>query len=630
MPFSDTTDCTCLKDKDVFVEVKETVDDRRPACNRSPSVLGFLRRPLSAACEAYRLSVKLYHVISNRWWLWELGAWILSSLSMLGVIITLCKADETAIADWTFPFQPNSVISAFMAICKSAILVPISECISQSKWFQFQHAPQKLSTLQDIDDASQGPLGSAQLLTKPRAAGMIALMGAFLTVLSLALDPFTQQVLTFDSRNVQLPGNAAEVSITHSLAKIFKPDVEGAILSSLYTTEKSPLTYKCTTSSCQWPDPLTSIGVCSSCRDLKALVRPLCSTVPGPLFPTASDAWNFTATTCNYTITPTVSFSVHIQTLHLPAANGRPAEYANQYTQRQIFSPSINQNLSRLLETEARWITTTVSWATNYNDETYPMPALTIDDLDPEILLCGFYFCAQTYPSLSVDGNALVNATPISVPLNLTNPPMVVLPGQQGKAEVLAPVPRAGHEETNVTAPFLVSQQALFDIQGILREVFALGQSGGNDEFSVFPEANSGTDGLVFEDRAITETCSTVANTVTGQLMIAEGSNKITGTAMVSQAYMRVQWGWIALPLGVLAGAGLLLGGTVHKARRSKARIWKGSSLAVLLHPLKGCEEHAASVGTLEEIHDFASNVCVKLERDESGIGYAFVNSSKH
>jgi len=93
---------------------------------------------------------------------------------MMAVIIILIKVDGTALDDWAFPIQPNSMISVFMTISKSALLVPIAECISQSKWLRFRQAPRPLATLDEFDEASRGPWGSALLLFTPSAAGPIA------------------------------------------------------------------------------------------------------------------------------------------------------------------------------------------------------------------------------------------------------------------------------------------------------------------------------------------------------------------------------------------------------------------------------------------------------------------------
>ncbi|KAK4446695.1 hypothetical protein QBC34DRAFT_440696 [Podospora aff. communis PSN243] len=572
---------------------------------------------------------------------------------MLAIVIVLIKVDGVALASWTFPIQPNSVISIFITISKSALLLPISECISQSKWFRFSKTPRPLIELQDIDEASRGPLGSAQLLISPRTAGGTAWLGALLTVASLALGPFTQQVLTFPSRDIPSLQDTAQVIATQSLEKVSRSGMQEIILSSLHSASQSPLNYTCTTSSCQWRQPVTSLGVCSTCRNITPLVIPVCSTRSGPLEPEENEPWDFTTMTCTYNITAKNSFPIHIQTLYLPAADGRPAEHANHFTRRKIFSPSLNSNLTDLLHTDARWLTNTISWSTDYDKETHPQPPVTMTNLAPELILCGFYLCAQEYPSLSIINNTLVDPTPVSLPLHQpltpstnstpTQPSLITLPNDQGKAELLTypltlpsspsnftSTPSSLHppsnphpKSQNTNTTFLIAQQALFNLQGILSSTFTFTHSDGNSAFSVFPESNSGTQGLLAGGRKITDTFSRVAESVTSEIMIAQGSTTIPGEAMVQETFVRVRWEWMVLPLWVVLGVVGLLAGTIWKGKRGGVGIWKGSSLAVLMHEVRGCEREVGGLRDLEGMGEFARGVTVKLERGEGDGGKA-------
>ncbi|KAM7213797.1 Protein of unknown function (DUF3176) domain containing protein, partial [Rhypophila decipiens] len=227
--------------------------------------------PLGAITRLYRLVSKFLFVITLRWWWWELGAMVVSINSMIAVVVILLKIDNLALSSWTFPIQANSLVSVFMTASKTALLVPIAECISQAKWVQFSRRPQKLSKFQEYDDASRGPWGAATLLLGTRRgqfAGWIATLGAILTLASLALDPFAQQILSFPSREVALPAGdgTADMASTQSLHTIDMLAMRGAILTSIYSPEQSPtshFTYKCTTSSCVWEQTISSLGVCS-------------------------------------------------------------------------------------------------------------------------------------------------------------------------------------------------------------------------------------------------------------------------------------------------------------------------------------------------------------------------------
>lgn len=70
--------------------------------------------------------------------------------------------------------------------------------------------------MQLFDDASKGPWGAVKLLwcCGLRGIAIIASLGAVITLLTLAMDPFAQQILTFPSRLVPDLANNASVAVT--------------------------------------------------------------------------------------------------------------------------------------------------------------------------------------------------------------------------------------------------------------------------------------------------------------------------------------------------------------------------------------------------------------------------------
>jgi len=325
--------------KEEVVVTTEMVSSEAPHPTLHRSCQGSFAFLASMPVSLYSTLKRLCHILVHRRWLWEFASLAVSTLAMTVIIIILFKVDGTALSDWAFPIQPNSMVSVFMTISKSALLVPIAECISQSKWLQFRRAPRPLALLDGFDEASRGPWGSFMLLFSPRAAGLIAWSGAIMTIASLTLDPFTQQILAYPSRNVPSRTEVAEITVSQTLERIDQPVIRGAVLSSLYVPKDHYMTYNCTTSSCTWEKPVISLGLCGSCRAITPLVIPTCVTTPGPLFPAAAadeehmQAWNMSITTCTYVVMPEIALTVYIQTLLLPASNDRPAEHATWYTQ---------------------------------------------------------------------------------------------------------------------------------------------------------------------------------------------------------------------------------------------------------------------------------------------------------
>ena len=601
---------------------------------------------LQTASKSCQTLQRFLRTILHRWWLRELSALAVSALAMIAVVVVLSRIDDMALSYWAFPIQPNSLVSVFMTVSKSALLVPIAECIGQSKWFEFRRRPHHLASLQDFDEASRGPWGSALLLFRPGVVGWIAWSGSLLSVVSMTMDPFTQQILAFPSRKVPSNKGVAQVMTANFVRSIEPAAFQGAILSSIYAPEESYLTYNCTTSSCNWDLPVTTLGVCSACRNITSLFPPECSTSPGPLVPAEGEEWSFSTTTCNYFIVPEVKFPAYIQTLTLPAANGRHAEYANQFTQLRLTKVDPRYGLGSLINDDITWEATILSYATQYNKDIRPMPPLRIQDLRPDIHACGVYFCAQAFQDLAVQNGSLINTFPaVSLPLHY-------IPDSDGRPEgvlvdgdfsVILALNNTNTDAASFpgNATFLLAQKALFNLQGIVREtffaIFNLTQSTGNDAFSVFPEPNSGMDGLLKTAyKNMSAAFDHLASGIGGQLRMADGSRPTAGSALADETFVRVRWEWMALPLAVLSCTILLLAGAIvrdhHGGQQpggaTTRRIWKSSSIALLMHPLQGCERQGEEqLSDLEKMDEFARGVKVRLETCGSGngLGYTFV-----
>lgn len=139
-------------------------------------------------------------------WAWELFS-ILASLACLAAIVTvLAVVDQKPLAWWRFPIRPNALISVFSAVAKTTFLLPVAECISQSKWHHFSRGPRPLADLQRFDDASRGPWGSLIFLfsRRPAHTTLLTSLGCIITICALAVDPFTQQIISYPSRSTEL------------------------------------------------------------------------------------------------------------------------------------------------------------------------------------------------------------------------------------------------------------------------------------------------------------------------------------------------------------------------------------------------------------------------------------------
>lgn len=151
--------------------------------------------------------------------------------------------DDRRIPRLSFGITLNSIISIFSTAAKSSLMFGIASAIGQCKWDGFNNETHyhALRDLEHIDEASRGPLGALRMLFTP-ARSSIASMGAIVTLLMLAVDPFVQQILRYQEEPNAV---ASELAWTEQvLAPTFfsnnsDPPYYGAINSALWNDDLS-------------------------------------------------------------------------------------------------------------------------------------------------------------------------------------------------------------------------------------------------------------------------------------------------------------------------------------------------------------------------------------------------------
>jgi hypothetical protein len=125
---------------------------------------------------------------------------IISICSLLSVAVVLYKWQGQPLSSWKLRYLPNSVISQLMTIARSTLMLSTASCISQACWLFMHRKPRNLIGIQVFDGASRGPAGAAILLLK-QARSTLAILGAFITIATLLMESFTQQVIQYPLRN---------------------------------------------------------------------------------------------------------------------------------------------------------------------------------------------------------------------------------------------------------------------------------------------------------------------------------------------------------------------------------------------------------------------------------------------
>ncbi|KAF5638574.1 uncharacterized protein FTJAE_5237 [Fusarium tjaetaba] len=162
------------------------------------------------------------------------------------------------------PCAEATVITCISTICRSALLIPVTEGLAQAKWVWFKQ-PRPLKDFEAFDKASRGLGGSLSLLSHTKG-WFVGIIAAFLLSTTTATSTITQFAITYPSRFNQdgSKGSAEAWRLGESWGKD-EPDY--AIMNELaisrgvrrgmnnLVTETIPFKEpKCASANCRWPE----------------------------------------------------------------------------------------------------------------------------------------------------------------------------------------------------------------------------------------------------------------------------------------------------------------------------------------------------------------------------------------
>ncbi|CAG9989251.1 unnamed protein product [Clonostachys byssicola] len=156
----------------------------------------------------------------NSWpWAFEAVALILSALQFMGIVGVLAYFNGR-MAETSAIITPNTIVSVLSTGSKASLLSAAAGCISQSNWVLFADQPRRLLDFEMVADASRGPLGSIRLLFSQHfRGGLLVRLGALITLFTIALDPFAQQLVKLQNIQISRPGGQISQASRYSLGK---------------------------------------------------------------------------------------------------------------------------------------------------------------------------------------------------------------------------------------------------------------------------------------------------------------------------------------------------------------------------------------------------------------------------
>ncbi|PQE31741.1 Carboxylic ester hydrolase protein [Rutstroemia sp. NJR-2017a WRK4] len=147
--------------------------------------------------------------IQNTWFI-EIISYVFCVISF-GVVIVIIKVyNQQPIFNW-HGISLNTWVSVFTTISEALLMLTVSACLSQWNYISFSQRPRNLLQFDTVDNASRGPKGSLSLLWFVRLKSLVSI-GAGITVLAIAIDPFVQQIIGFGERQVAGSSNSTSIA----------------------------------------------------------------------------------------------------------------------------------------------------------------------------------------------------------------------------------------------------------------------------------------------------------------------------------------------------------------------------------------------------------------------------------
>ncbi|KAK0836322.1 hypothetical protein LTR03_013789 [Friedmanniomyces endolithicus] len=500
---------------------------------------------------------------ADRLWLYELlGA--LGSLACFAALVAVLRRSEgKEQSRWLYnKLTLNGLIALLSTFIRASMMFSVGACLSQMKWNHFSSqssqgsSGRRLEDLNTFDEASRGPFGSLKLLfawTRPH----LGLIGALITIFTLAFDAFAQEVVILQFQNVSgvngtTVGQVARSETYDRWTKVTQETNWVTDLNTVAAEYNGIFDYQnitapaaqCSTGNCTWPI-VPSLAVCGSCTDVTPAMDYSCVGVPG-------DNQN-----CTYTLTvgstwslaqPGYTFSTS------PTGSSATGDPVLAYIVVSDYrTPYYNNSKYAYLDT---WLMINAS-----------LKGFTAN-------VCGLWFCVQAYetsvsngvPSQKIIGNW--SETDISLdksygPVNFTNIPPDI---QQATPY-------------SVDAGVLVAfgQNPIFSNDNVTY---------GSDSLTFYSYTSTTVRSLL----SIADYASWIdlfalgmSNNVRSTGTSSTPPSTYAGTVLASLPFVHVRWAWLAFPAAMVAASLLFLAACIWQTQYLRIEPWKGDALALLL-----------------------------------------------
>ncbi|ORY68649.1 uncharacterized protein BCR38DRAFT_135933 [Pseudomassariella vexata] len=538
-------------------------------------------------------------------WTLEIVTILIAFAAVASIMGVLARFNGHALPEWPYYITLNALIALLATVATATMSISLQNGLSQLKWIRFKEARVPLADMETFDEASRGTWGALKLLVT-RRGGVLGSCGALIAIVALALSPFAQQIVTYQTRSVIVdgPGSASvnrALNYTGALPGTTSPTLyvpilplKSAVYNGLFAENGRPgaaLAFECQTGNCTW-DAYETLGVCYECVDLTAFMSRYCA-------PDAAD------NDCGWQVPQGArlnnSLDVFSMTSLIPSADGN---MPHSTIMKLIF-----------MGTEAQ-------------------DGLA-GDLKPWAQQCSLSSCLQTLETAVVNGVLSENMTG-----SVINNTVVDLTSLPQDADMGSYVTGSNN------STYLLGKEAMLSMRGWFYTLFANGSAVRTSEDSnrtitdntVVVNLTVGiSSGVTLfdsdivtafywnyyeyaEQDGIAMLMSDMATSMTVAFRSFLGAAPVNGRAISVESYVHVRWGFAVLPIVVVVGTAVFLAAAMYRTHRTNTKPWKSSALAMLFHGLdEDMRVQFGSSGSLSDKKRQARGVKVQLDESDDG-----------
>ncbi|KAK4939584.1 hypothetical protein LTR10_020190 [Elasticomyces elasticus] len=534
-------------------------------------------------------------------WAWELGAAALCLCILSTIAGILLAYDSRPVPSLPDTLSINAIISFLASLAKASLMLVVAAAIRQEKWLWFIKMPRPLHTVDSFEEASRGPYGSLRLILAYRGS-LRALLAALVTILSLGFEPFIQQLVTIEVRNVPMVSAPATIRTPISYNETVTGNLGGsnlsmaALIGALGGASGAIPHPICSTGNCTWP-AYNTLAMCSICENMTDHV-----TVSGEVYNTnlTSQLQTFAQSnqsTSTSSWAPTYSFpqgnslTVNVTLSLIP---GNEVQWTLSYPRRSVWPLNIDPSPNSL-------------WSRSWINSTFaglPAPLFAVGSLDmtlspnsSQLLVqratkCALTPCVNTMDTQVRSGSLISNPVSTSYgAVSLEHPGWTATVNKttysildagdtttQGHAQLLIQSLRVALEGNTTYAqagyfnPTDPSHSYTFDATGFTQ------LSG--------PWSSAGQQAIDTADN-FTFVVQGVAAALTGAFQTLQNTTT-AGTTLRTQSIITVRWAWIAYPLSLVALGLAAMTLTIISTHGHRMAVWKESTLPLLFRCVGG------------------------------------------